>query len=130
MTMAENESLHSGPVDELHILLALTVVSGSVAQLALGRHGITEDSIRTRVLCQGRRCVSVPTFEIEQFLIAAHGQATASGHHYIGTEHLLLQLLEPVYLGVGDFLASLHVESKKIRREIHEILGSGSQEER
>ena len=39
---------------------------------------------------------------------------------------MLLQLLEPVYLGVGDFLASLHVDRKSIRREIHEILGIDS----
>lgn len=56
----------------------------------------------------------------------AQGEATALGHHWIGTEHLLLGLAQGDGLAARD-LGSLGVDADAVRTHVEDIIGRGTE---
>ncbi|MGH9157654.1 MAG: Clp protease N-terminal domain-containing protein [Acidimicrobiales bacterium] len=52
----------------------------------------------------------------------APGEATALGHNYVGTEHLLLALLRRPEELVGTILAALRVDPDQVRRRVLQLM--------
>ena len=48
--------------------------------------------------------------------------ARSFNHEYVGTEHILLGLIEERSAGVADVLATFEIDADKIRAEIEKIV--------
>jgi hypothetical protein len=67
------------------------------------------------------------TRRARQVIVAAQEEARGLGHHYVGTEHILLGLLRDVDGVAGDALASLGISPDEARQQVRAIIGSGLQ---
>lgn len=92
-------------IDPIHLLYGLSLEGGSIAYETLKGAGITSEAIRhleeemaSSITTQGqetRRPKSPPSSpSVKTYLLHAAQRARALGHAHIGTEHLLIELLE------------------------------------
>ncbi len=101
VVLAQDEAreLGHGFVGPEHLLLGLLAEGEGIAALALESLGISLEEARDRVEEIAGRGQDAPTGHIpftppaKQVLERALREALQLGHHYIGTEHLLLSLL-------------------------------------
>jgi ATP-dependent Clp protease ATP-binding subunit ClpC len=123
----EAERLHHNYIGTEHLLLGLIREEGGVAGRVLRELGL--DPARVKEMVErlsgigrhaGGRIELAPG--TEQVLQLAIEEAKRMGHHYIGTEHLLLGLVSQDE-GVGlDVLRRLGVTPEQIRRQTRRIL--------
>ena len=66
--------------------------------------------------------------QYRRVIIAARREARVFGHHYIGTEHMLLGLLEETDGTIGAAFAAQGVEVAAARIRVEELVGRGSDE--
>ncbi len=123
----EAERMHHNYIGTEHLLLGLIREEGGVAGRVLRELGL--DPARVKEMVErlsgigrhagGRIELSPGT---EQVLQLAIEEARRMGHHYIGTEHLLLGMVRQDE-GVGlDVLRRLGVTPEQIRRQTRRIL--------
>ena len=101
LTRAQEEAsrLNHRYIGTEHILLGLVAEKGGVALRVLESLGISADQVRAaveRTVGQGsRRVFTQPTLtpRTKRVIELAVDEARRLGHHYIGTEHLLLGLV-------------------------------------
>ncbi|MBR7832942.1 hypothetical protein KDL01_06695 [Actinospica durhamensis] len=62
-------------------------------------------------------------------IVAARREARVFGHHYIGTEHMLLGLLEETDGTIGAVFAAQGIEVQAARVRVEELVGRGSEED-
>jgi ATP-dependent Clp protease ATP-binding subunit ClpC len=67
------------------------------------------------------------TARARQVVVHAQEEARALGHHYIGTEHILLGLLREEEGVATRALASLGIELDQVRAKIEQIIGRGTE---
>ncbi|MFI0814317.1 Clp protease N-terminal domain-containing protein [Streptomyces sp. NPDC021098] len=109
-----------------HILLGLFAAEG-IAATALHTFGITHDAVRERLIRSVGFGTKPPTGYIpftpraKKALELALRDALTLGHHYIGTEHLLLGLMREGE-GDGAKLLSSFTTQKKVRDEVIRLL--------
>ncbi len=115
-----------------HLLLGLVRQKEGVASKALENYGVTEEDIAKKIeefLGIGDSA-SVKTQEFtprtKKILEMSLKQAINMGTGYIGTEHILLALLEEVNCVAVKILASLDVNMQKLYDEIMNMLSGGS----
>jgi ATP-dependent Clp protease ATP-binding subunit ClpC len=123
----EAERMHHNYIGTEHLLLGLIREEGGVAGRVLRELGL--DPARVKEMVErlagigrhaGGRIELAPG--TEQVLHLAIEEARRMGHHYIGTEHLLLGLVRQNE-GVGlDVLRRLGVTPEQIRRQTRRIL--------
>ncbi len=123
----EAERMHHNYIGTEHLLLGLIREEGGVAGRVLRELGL--DPARVKEMVErlsgigrhaGGRIELAPG--TEQVLQLAIEEARRMGHHYIGTEHLLLGLVRQDE-GVGlDVLRRLGVTPEQIRRQTRRIL--------
>lgn len=65
------------------------------------------------------------TERAKQVLVLAQKEAQKFGHTYVGTEHLLLGLVDEGSGIAAKALASLNIQSEVIRQKIQEAIGTG-----
>jgi ATP-dependent Clp protease ATP-binding subunit ClpA len=120
---AEREGIETvGPVD---LLLGLIEVAPDVvarASVDLEAAAISARVWRTPGADRMQTQFSVAA---RQAIALAHEEARRLAHSYIGTEHLLLGLLQDERGAAGRVLADLRVGLREARRHVEEILGTG-----
>jgi len=126
----EAERSRQNTIGTEHVLLGLITEEGGVAGRVLRELGLEIDRVREMVqrvagqgLYTGGKITLAP--ETQQVLEHAIDEARRLGHHYIGTEHLLLGLVrnESTALTV---LQKLGVTPDLIRRQTRRVLNEGS----
>ena len=123
----EAERMHHNYIGTEHLLLGLIREEGGVAGRVLRELGLEPARIKEmveRLAGTGRH--SGGRIELspgtEQVLQLAIEEARRMGHHYIGTEHLLLGLVRQNE-GVGvDVLRRLGVTPEQVRRQTRRVL--------
>ena len=123
----EAERLHHNYIGTEHLLLGLIREEGGVAGRVLRELGLEPARVKEMVerltgvgRNQGSRIELAPG--TEQVLQMAIEEARRMGHHYIGTEHILLGMVKQGE-GVGlDVLRRLGISPDQIRRQTRRIL--------
>lgn len=123
----EAERLHHAKIGTEHLLLGLIREEGGVAGRVLRELGLEPDRVQEMV-----ERVSLPgraepdhidlSSGTEQVLQLAIDEARRLGHHYIGTEHLLLGLVRQNEGAAIDVLRRLGVSPEQIRRQTRRVL--------
>ncbi len=123
----EAERMRQNQIGTEHLLLGLIKEEGGVAGRVLRELGLEADRVEEVVLRitgtgQQRAAKLDLSPGTQQVLENAVEEARRLGHHYIGTEHLLLGL---VRMGEGvalDVLRKLGVTPEQIRRQTRRVL--------
>ena len=127
----EAERMRHNYIGTEHLLLGLIREEGGVAGRVLRELGLEADRVQEVVehltgLGQNRSAKLDLAPGTQQVLELAVDEARRMGHHYIGTEHLLLGL---VRYGEGvalDVLRKLGVTPEQIRRQTRRVLQESS----
>jgi ATP-dependent Clp protease ATP-binding subunit ClpC len=130
LTNAQEEArrLNHRYIGTEHILLGLVSEEGGVAMRVLQELGIKPDQVRSaveRAVGKGTR----PTFtqptltpRTKRVIEISVDEARKMGHHYIGTEHLLLGLVQEGEGVAVDVLRRLGASPERIREEVNRLL--------
>jgi ATP-dependent Clp protease ATP-binding subunit ClpC len=111
-----------------HILLGLVTEEGGVAMRVLRELEISPEQVRSsieRTVGRGTRpTLTQPTLtpRTKRVIELAVDEARRLGHHYIGTEHLLLGLVREGEGVAVDVLRRLGAPPERIREEVTRIL--------
>jgi ATP-dependent Clp protease ATP-binding subunit ClpC len=127
----EAERSRNNNIGTEHLLLGLMEEEGGVAGRVLRELGMTTDRVREVI-----RRVSMPSSgfdpnrvelstETQQVLEHAVEEARRLGHHYIGTEHILLGLVR-VEGTAMEVLRRLGVTAEQIRRQTRRVLNESA----
>ncbi|MBI4297128.1 MAG: ATP-dependent Clp protease ATP-binding subunit [Chloroflexi bacterium] len=128
LAQEEAQRLNNNYIGTEHILLGLVREGEGVAARVLGNMGVDLDKVRSAVEFIIGRGERAPTGEIgltpraKKTIELAVDEARRLGHHYIGTEHLLLGLLREGEGVAAGVLESLGVNLEKVRSEVHRVL--------
>jgi ATP-dependent Clp protease ATP-binding subunit ClpC len=127
----EAERAQNNNIGTEHLLLGLMEEEGGVAGRVLRELGMTADRVREVV----KRVTSPSSSfdpnrvelasETQQVLEHAVEEARRLGHHYIGTEHILLGLVR-VDSTATEVLRRLGVTSEQIRRQTRRVLNESA----
>ncbi len=123
----EAERMHHNYIGTEHLLLGLIREEGGVAGRVLRELGLDPSRVKEMVeRLSGTGRYSGGRIELapgtEQVLQLAIEEARRMGHHYIGTEHLLLGLVRQGE-GVGiEVLRRLGITPEQVRRQTRRIL--------
>ncbi|HLO17676.1 MAG TPA: Clp protease N-terminal domain-containing protein [Anaerolineales bacterium] len=125
------ERAHHNTIGPEHLLLGLMEEEGGVAGRVLRELGMTVDGMREVVF---RVSSASPDFDpnrvelgtqTQQVLENAVDEARRLGHHYIGTEHILLGLLR-VDSTALKVLQELGTDAEQIRRQTRRVLNESA----
>jgi ATP-dependent Clp protease ATP-binding subunit ClpA len=128
LAQEEAERLQHSYIGSEHLLIGLIREEGGVARrvledLGLDEHHITEAVERTVLPGQhdpkGRLDLATDT---KQVLEMAVDEARRMGHHYIGTEHLLLGLFRTSDNKAMEVMKRLNVSPEEVRRQTRKVL--------
>jgi ATP-dependent Clp protease ATP-binding subunit ClpC len=130
LTRAQEEArrLNHRYIGTEHILLGLVAEEGGVALRVLESLEISAEQVRTaveRTVGQGsKRVFTQPTLtpRTKRVIELSVDEARRLGHHYIGTEHLLLGLVREGEGVAVDVLRRLGAPPQKIREQVHSLL--------
>ncbi len=116
-----------------HLLYGLLTQENSVAAAMLAKHGIGKEEILKKLILsdgRGEPIALLPehfTPRAKRVLERAVSEARNLGHSYVGTEHILLAVLNQVDGYAILFLNELDVDNRMLYAEtIHELMGGSS----
>ncbi len=127
----EAERARQNNIGTEHLILGLMNEEGGVAGRVLRDLGMTPERVREVVQ---RVTSAAPNFdpnhielaaETQQVLEYAIEEARRLGHHYIGTEHILLGLVRVESTGM-EVLRRLGVTGDQIRRQVRRVLNESA----
>ena len=127
----EAERMRQNVIGTEHLLLGLIEEEGGVAGRVLRELGLEPERVREMVekisgfgqYRGGKIDLAPGTQQVLEFAIE---EARRMGHHYIGTEHLLLGLVRSQDGLAMEVLRKLGVTSEQIRRQTRRILQESS----
>lgn len=133
LRLAQEEAtrFHDNYIGTEHLLLGLASESDSVAAKILSNLGVELNRVRSTVefiIGRGNRVIVSEvglTLRSKKAIELAVDEARSLGHHYIGTEHLLLGLVREGEGIAASVLESLGVSLDKVRVETVRVLGQG-----
>ena len=127
----EAEKMHKDAISTEHLLLGLIEEDGGVAGRVLRDLGLEAERVREmteRVSgvgeSQSKRLDLTPG--VQEVLEFAIEEARKMGHHYIGTEHLLLALVRSDQGFALEVLKKLGITAEQIRRQTRRVLQEGT----
>jgi ATP-dependent Clp protease ATP-binding subunit ClpC len=124
----EARTLNHDYVGTEHILLGLIREGNGTGTKALESLGISLDTVRQQVqeiTGQGRHALSghIPfTPQAKKVLELALAESKALGHHYIGTEHILLGLIREGDGVAAQVLVKLGGDLHRVRQQVIQLL--------
>ncbi len=127
----EAERAHHNAIGTEHLLIALIEEDGGVAGRVLREMGLEAERVREMVMRLTGEGKTIPGEKLElsadtqQVLELAVDEAHRLGHHYIGTEHLLLGLIRTEGTAM-EALRRLGVTPDEIRRQTRRVLQESS----
>nr|BAL58290.1 ATPase [uncultured Chloroflexota bacterium] len=127
----EAERYRHSAIGTEHLLLGLIEEEGGVASRVLRELGLDPLRVREmvmRVVGEGQSSGSGRlelAYETQQALEYAMDEARRMGHHYIGTEHLLLGMVRAEGKGM-EVLRRLGITPEQIRRHTRRVLNESS----
>ena len=127
----EAERMHQNYIGTEHLLLGLMKEEGGVAGRVLrelGLDAVRMEEVIIRITGTGQSTTAKLDLSpgVQRALENSVEEARKLGHHYIGTEHLLLGLVQ---LGEGvalDVLRKMGVSAEQIRRQTRRVLDESS----
>lgn len=130
LTTAQEEArrLNHRYIGTEHILLGLVAEEGGVAMRVLKELNISPEQVRAaveRAVGRGTRApFTQPTLtpRTKRVIEIAVEEARRMGHHYIGTEHLLLGLIQEGEGVAVDVLRRLGAPPEKVREQVTHLL--------
>lgn len=129
----EAEKLGCSSIGSEHILLGLVKEDGSVAGRVLKELGINIDEIRkivddsTPQTEKGKKIDDISFgASSEDLLNLATEQARQKGHHYVGTEHILLGLTEQKDSRASNALQKAGLKIDDVRNKVNQTLEESS----
>ncbi len=129
LSLAHQEAEHFRQVNigTEHLLLGFILEEGGVAGRVLRDLGLEPDRVHEIVeRISGFGESDSGKFElssdVQQVLEASIAEAKKMGHHYIGTEHLLLALVQNEDYKAMEVLRKLGVTAEQIRRQTRRVL--------
>jgi len=130
LTLAQEEALrfNHNYIGTEHILLGLVREGEGVAAKVLANLGVDLNKVRSAVefiIGRGDKAVTGEiglTPRARKVIELAVDEARRLGHHYIGTEHLLLGLVREGEGIAAGVLESLGVSLEKVRAEVFRVL--------
>jgi Clp amino terminal domain, pathogenicity island component len=128
LTAAQREARTAGndEIGPAHVALGLLSEPNAVAMLVLSQLGVTPKILRAQIVMYiPVASQAVPELipfnqEGRKVLDLAHREALRMGHNYVGTEHILLGLLE-FEAGTGP-LSTLSIDQQSAREKVKAIL--------
>ncbi|HEY8987063.1 MAG TPA: Clp protease N-terminal domain-containing protein [Streptomyces sp.] len=131
LVAADTEAKYAGAVETLpaHLILGLLAEPQGIAAKALVARGVTLDAVRTAALAALPPAADSPdplpySAPAKKTLELTFREALRLGHNYIGTEHLLLALLEQEN-GEG-VLSELGVTKAEVEEFVREVLATAT----
>lgn len=127
----EAERIRNNSICTEHLLIGLMLEEGGVGGRVLRELGLSTDRVREVV---GRVTTASNNFDpsrvelasgTQQVLEFAVDEARRLGHHYIGTEHILLGLMRVDNTGL-EVLRRLGVTAEQIRRQTRRVLNESA----
>jgi len=127
----EAEKMHKDAISTEHLLLGLIEEDGGVAGRVLRDLGL--ESVRVREMTErvsglgesdSKRLDLTPG--VQEVLEFAIEEARKMGHHYIGTEHILLGLVRSDQGFALEVLKKLGITAEQIRRQTRRVLQEGT----
>lgn len=130
LTQAQDEArrLNHRYIGTEHILLGLVAEEGGVAMRVLQKLNISSGQVRSaveRMVGRGTRApLTQPalTPRTKRVIEISVDEARKLGHHYIGTEHILLGLVREGEGVAVDVLRRLGASPEKVRDQVNRIL--------
>ncbi len=127
LAQEEAERLNHNYIGTEHLLLGLMREEGGVAGRVLRELGLDQDRVEElvdRMTHAGQRTVGKLDLApgTKRVLEYAVDEARKMGHHYIGTEHLLLGLVRQPEGVAIDVLKRLGVSPDQVRRQTRRVL--------
>lgn len=114
-----------------HILLGLTEVSDGVAAKAIENQGITSEDVMNKIeslIKTSDSVIGVPqdfTPRTKRIIESSIQEASKMGTGYIGTEHILLALMNEADSIAARILVLLGINSQRLYEDIMSMLGEG-----
>ncbi|MEW5692122.1 MAG: ATP-dependent Clp protease ATP-binding subunit [Candidatus Hydrogenedentota bacterium] len=128
----EAYNLNHSSVDTEHLLLGLIKEGEGIAAQLLNNLGIELESVRIEIeklVTPGKDTLQIGDIDLspraKRVLQLALQEAQALGHTYIGTEHLLLGLLQESEGLASRVLLNLGLEPEVVRELLLDLLGTG-----
>jgi ATP-dependent Clp protease ATP-binding subunit ClpC len=129
----EAERMRQNYIGTEHLLLGLIREDGGVAGRVLRELGLEADRVQeiverltgTGTSSGGKIDLSPGTQQVLEYAV---DEARRLGHHYIGTEHLLLGLVRYGEGIANDVLKKLGVTPEQIRKQTRRVLQESSRE--
>ena len=132
LSLAHQEAEHSGQatIGTEHVLLGLLEEDGGVAGRVLRELGLETERVREMIqrvgsdahIDSGRIELAPDTQLVLEYALE---EARKMGHHYVGTEHLLLGLVRSEGMAM-EVLKKLGVTSDQVRRQTRRVLQESS----
>lgn len=128
LAQEEAERLQHSYIGTEHLLLGLMREEGGVAGRVLKQLGLDIKEVEALVERKTRSGQRTPFAKLDlspgtkKVLELAVDEARRMGHHYIGTEHLLLALLRYNEGVAIDVLKALNISPEQIRKQTHRVL--------
>ncbi|HLJ68392.1 MAG TPA: Clp protease N-terminal domain-containing protein [Chloroflexota bacterium] len=134
LILAEQEAkrFNHNYVGTEHLLLGLIAEGSGVAAKALNQLGVKLDKVRGAVEFIIGRGEGPVTGEIgltpraRKVIALARDEGRRLGHHYVGTEHLMLGLIREGEGIAAGILESLGLTLEKVRHEVVRLLAGGA----
>jgi ATP-dependent Clp protease ATP-binding subunit ClpC len=129
----EAKSLGHDFIGTEHLLLGLISEGGGVGAKALESLGVSSEALRARVVETVGRSDHASSGHIpftpraKQVLRLSLGEALHLGHNYIGTEHLLLGLIEEKEGVAAHALTNAGADLQRVRAEVVRLLAEYQQ---
>jgi ATP-dependent Clp protease ATP-binding subunit ClpC len=127
LAQQETERLQQDSLDTQHLLFGMLVEEGGVAGRALRELGVSVEMVRSlsQMYPAKSRVGNEPpvlSADTKRVLELAVDEARRMGHHYIGTEHLLLGLARLTEGKAIEILKRSGISPEEIRRQTRRVL--------
>ncbi|MBN1201084.1 MAG: ATP-dependent Clp protease ATP-binding subunit [Anaerolineae bacterium] len=128
LAQEEAERMQHSHIGTEHLLLGLMREEGGVAGRVLRELGLDQDRVQQLIenMTSGNRRPGITRMDLspatKRVLELAVDEARRMGHHYIGTEHLLLGLVRHPEGVAMDVFKEMQISSEEVRRQTRRVL--------